>query len=636
MARNRYGVANSFTSSFMQGYSFVDDIQRRNRAEKRLEEEIERQRHRQNIADRRQATLFNQSQEDRDYTLEMRRRLGEASALLADPDVSADALKPYLDIPQVSAFLSGRTTAERADAEMRQDLENVYGLNEQGGVGGQGNEVTQQQQPGGLVAQVAAAAPPGAPPPRMSPGEIQALSFEDPQAAQKQRDAQMAHDREMKNRRERMISETGEVMPQEMTPLEREEEARRKTSSLTESAWNAFADANDPGGDQMRQLPSETLVSQYWEARQTMSDPEKQGNADLRMRPHIAKTIESQRQILDNPEVLPDSLEARNAQRKLSRAMGLAQTIGVHYDPLRSHGVNSQGIPIGRNQVLADNVVNSVGSDPGFPMPPHPGQQAMDINRVNRGTTGRRVSPALAASAFRLYKNGRMTIDQYASVIRTGRLPAAAPEIKAFSPEDNVYATYADGTMVLLQAARKLGDSDSLNYGRNLIGEDGLAQLNKIAGAYDDETDDARGTRLMTSFFDALQGNEQRAAMLGYRLDNVNDTIALFKRWTDLHVLRDAYNDEWFVDGRFNPDFTTDYGTLPEVLLNPEIDQQWARDQGLEVPGSTFLGMGGQAPEVGNVRPRPANFVEMAKKVFPYMENYSPEEIDAVFRGVGR
>jgi hypothetical protein len=98
----------------MRGFSFVEDIGRAQRQEKRLEEELERQRRRQDLADERATTLFTQSQEDRTRALDMQNRMLEATRLLSDPNVDATLLEPYSDIPQVAAVLSGRITDAEA------------------------------------------------------------------------------------------------------------------------------------------------------------------------------------------------------------------------------------------------------------------------------------------------------------------------------------------------------------------------------------------------------------------------------------------------------------------------------------------------------------------------------------------
>jgi hypothetical protein len=616
----------------MRGFSFVDDIQRRNRAERRLEEELTQQRARQNRQDKIAAEERAFVRGERQRVATERERRAEASRILADPNAPDELIEEFADIPEVSAYLAGR----RTDAQTRADLEAaIQGEGPAPGTVSQGNQATQS--PGGLAGQVEAAAVPESPlvtQPHMTQREIQEVSFTDPEQAAAIRDQQeleKAQKIESRNQARLAGLRPNERPP---TPAEKAQAKKESERSIVESAWGAFGDANDPSGDSLRSLPAETLTSQYWEARSAIQDPEVLDNADRRMRPHIQETIQTQTQILTNPEINPNGLEARNATRKLSRAYGLANEIGVSYQPLRAAGVDARGLPIGTNAPLTDSVIASTQDAPGTPLPANPSTLRSDVTLVNRGARGQRVSERLAQAAFRLYKGGRIDLNSYSSLIKTGRLPAAAPEIKQFDPEKDTWAVYPDGRRVLIAPARKLDDSTIA--GRNLISEEGLSQLNRIASAFDTGDDDARGTRMMNSFIGAIEQNEQRASALGYRLDNVNDVISLFNRWTNLHVVRDAYNDEWFADGRVNPDFTNVYGSLDDLLLNPDIDQQFIEDRNLRVPGTTTAGLGGQEPSVQDVRDRAPGFFDAARQSFPEFSNSSDEEIDAAFRAVGR
>lgn len=644
MAKNKYGVANSFSSAFMQGFSFIDDIHRRRRADERLEEELARNRRRQDIADERQSTLFRQSQDDRTSRLTNEQRLREASSLLADPNVSDAELEQYADIPQVSAFLAGR----RKEAEQLEDVSAVFGQQPGGAPAGQppGNQVAQQ--PGGLAAQVEAAAlPANGPQPTMTEAEIQELSFTDPAAAAVIRDEQaVQREREAEGRRQAGEAQTraraAGLRPGEraMTPFEQEEAARQRQeeSEATQATaqWRAFGDVNTAGHDSINSLPSGTLVAQYWDGRSQIDDPQVVADADRRMRPHITNTINETRAVLADPNLDPNSMDARRATRHLQRAMGLAQELNVSYSPLREGGVDSRGLPLnGNNPALTNNAIAAAQSGPGTPIPNSPSRTRADMTVVNRGTRGNRLTERQTQAAFRLYKGGLLPLDSFTHYMQTGRLPSSAPEVKfeQFDPERPVYAN-VNGHLQMVLPPSRISDEE-LNRSRNLFGDEGLSMLNRLASAYDTPDDPQGGTRMIQAFRQAVSFNEKAISGRQMRLNNVNDVERLWRYWTDINVIRDAYNDEVFVDGRINPDFNQVYGDMNEVFMDPRFNQEFIEERNLRVGGTTTAGLGGDEFSVMEVPPRDPALYDRIRREAPEFANATDQEIETVLREQG-
>jgi hypothetical protein len=242
------------------------------------------------------------------------------------------------------------------------------------------------------------------------------------------------------------------------------------------------------------------------------------------------------------------------------------------------------------------------------------------MTMINRGTNGR-ISERFAQAAYRQYKNARINRAEYESLIQTGHLPVDS-KITQTDPTQDTYMTVTmpDGTTSrqLIVPGRNLQDPKDVNTShRNLINDDGLKHVLRLTTAYNTPDYPTRGTDLMNSFIVALSVNEGRARQLGYDLSTINDVGLLFQRWTDLHVVRDAYNDEWMLNGRRSPDFTADYGRLDEALFNELIDDVVETGE-LEIPGtSNALGLGGQSPSLLNLKERDGSVYDKIRRDAP-------------------
>jgi hypothetical protein len=624
--------ANAFVSSFMQGFSFVDDINSRKRREDMLEQRLAEESEARKFQRQRLTQIDAERGADRASRLTKEQRAAEANRLLA-ADASDEELQPFADFPAVGA----RITQRRNDAADQADLGLISrgeGLTGAVGAGVTQDEVPPSADPNGLTGAVQPAPIPGNEfdtPEKLTDRELNELANTDPAGAAQVRDQQRA-DVQTRRDAQNAAGPTGIGGPGAPVTTDAEKAAtkRRAQQDQVNTEWDIFLDINDVAGDALRNLDPNLITAKYFDDRGNINDPQMRDQLDKRMAPHIQTTIGTQQEVLAGVD--PQSPEARNARRKLGEAYGLANEIGVQYEPLRQNGVDARGLPTnGGNQALTDAVVNSVSGAPGMSLPPDPNMTRADQTIINRGTSGR-VSERFSQAAFRQFKNGRINFAQYDSLIRTGRLPQVAPTFEQTDPKKDTWRVDANGNRQLIIPARHVPTQEELeSNSRNLINKDGLAHLNRISGAYDTPDDPVRGTRLVGSFINALAGNERRAMQGGYDLSTVNDVGALYQRWVDLHVLRDAYNDEWFADGRFNPDFTEEYGTLDTALFDPRIDELAAGGE-LEVPGTTTFGLGGDNPGITPTKARDPAVYDAIRQQFPEFAQADDNAIEAAIQ----
>ena len=136
MARDVY-AQNAFANSFMQGFSFVDQIQARKKADARLEQQLKEereekafQRKRQVSADQRLSTVFEQGQQDRTNRLEDEKNAEDGDAfVLANPKATADELAQFPHSP----LARQRIATLNARGEFASAVTEVQGLRNQGG-----------------------------------------------------------------------------------------------------------------------------------------------------------------------------------------------------------------------------------------------------------------------------------------------------------------------------------------------------------------------------------------------------------------------------------------------------------------------------------------------------------------------
>lgn len=626
MATGRERLA--FSSAFLQAFNAVDDAvsrrQRNEMLEKRLDAENkdrEAQRKRVSQLDKERAEDRAIAKLDRDDRLRHTERAREANALLADPEVSDELLAPYSDIPEVSNFMAARAEDANLQAASR-TFHDEINANAQPGVA-PGQQATQQ--PGNqftenVVGAAELPGPSGQPVPIVSEAEINRIADEEGvEAAIPFRDARA---QEMAKKEASLAAgPTGTHSAQSFrggvsapSLPDKEAIAAKQARTDTVGQWQSFVNVNDPTGEPLRQLDSNILTAKYFDDRSNVStelSPDEVKRLDKRMAPHVAKTVETQTRILAASD--PSTPEARNARRKLGEAYGVQQEIFGTYQPLAVAGVDARGLTTnGTNEALTNSAIEQGKAAPGAPYPDNPNRTRADMTMVQRGTKGR-VSEKLAQSAWRLMKGGLINNTEYDHVMRTGRMPTAAPVIKDHDPKKDLIAVHQNGSVSIVMSAR---DPDAaIDAARNTWSDDALKQLNSQASALDDESDDARGTRTLSSFLAATSGYENLLRSKGYDLGNVNDAMILYQRFIDTAVLKDAYDSEWRMNGWFTPDFNTEYGTIWEAMFDKDLDKLDKSD--LEVPGTTSFGFGGEQPGLVPLKPR------------------NPAEIQAVMQATG-
>lgn len=620
--------ANRFASSFIQGFSFVDQINQRNRAQAKLDERLKAEQADREFRKRRLDELDQQRRDDRATTASERERIAiqrerEADARrLFAANAPLDELQEFADLPGFAEAIRAKRLEDISDAERQADFETLFGGQNVGAIDPQ---ATEQPSAEGLSGQVQGAViPPDEFAPefqeRLTDRDLNNLADEDPQAAMQVRDQAEAD-------RQPIVAEgllgTTRTLPITAGEVRKRKEGQQKASAREQinAEWRVILDVTNKAGDEARNLPPTTLTAKYFEDRSNL-DPKTRIAADKRMGPIIGKTIAVQREALQNATT-PG--EVANATRNLSKSYGLANTMGLEYNPLDAAGVDDRGFPIGANQALTDSVMEQTREGPGMAMPSDPRTAAADNAMIKRGVTGNRMSARFSQAAYRRYKDGEINFEQYLSLYTTGKLPVAGPELKSFAPEDEVWASYPDGSQQIIRFPYDPKNRGAA--GRNLFGDEGLAQINRIGEAYNTSDFETRGTDMINSFIGAMEQNEQLAKSFGYDFANVLDTVALFNRWTEIHILRDAFNDEAFFNGDMNPDFTEHFGTLQQALFDRTVDEAVASGE-FEKEGSTLFGFGGDPVEVTPLKPRNPAIYTKIRKQYPEFKDFSDAQLE--------
>lgn len=612
------GTASQFTTSFMRGFSFIDDINQRRLAQEKLDKRLDAE-----IADRkfrrdRLETNDKIRAEDRQFRLDDKAFQEQATAVLAEGvNATDDQLREFARDPRVAQELANRGI----DAQGQQDAELIARSGLQAGVAdpNAAPPVTGEQSNQGLSDQIQGAQIPGdelaidAP---VTKRDLNAIADLDVEEAMAIRDSQPPPPPGLGDGTA-LAGTVGLFDPVAPTAKEKADAKLKGKKAQINREWDEFLDIDNPVGDNLRRTEPSQLTTKYFEDRSNISSVDRRDLLDKRMRPVITQSIATQEQAHNDAE---NPTDLRNAERKLSEAYGLANEISLTYSPLKASGIDDKGYPVGtENQQLQDGMEQAVKEGPGFALPPDPATTQADINMINRGTTGKRINERLAIAAYRQYKNGQLNWAAYSSILQTGRLPAAAPEIVQTKPDQDTWAVYPNGRRVLLQPARDF-KKDSLG-GRNTLDDDALAHLNRIVSAYNTPDARQRGTQLVGTFINALSGNEQKATDAGYDLSNLLDVQSLWTRFNQIYVVRDAYDDEWFHNGEWQPDFTTNFGTIDEALFNREVDL---------IDRKSIANFFGDASELTSLKGRDPGFFDRVRRGAPENRGRSDAEIEAI------
>jgi len=625
MANSR-GVA-SFTNSFIQGFSFVDQINARKRQDVRLEERLAEEREFRNFQRGRLEQSDIEHGEDRaedkltreeDRALKQRTR--QARLIFSKGvDATDEELAEFADID----FIAEMRNQRARDRQTQTDFELIHGDVFSGP--GEGADPIVNPDP---AAQVPVAEPAG---PTLDP--LQA-PVEEPEGI------------EQKAARIRQLHGGGGAgtlpnagaagFPEDLvgkTPREIENERREFERGSVNAQWETFSDPNNQSGNALRELNPNILVAKYFDDRGNL-DTKTRNAADKAMREPLNATIAAQTII--HTDAPPGSREQRNAQRKLSEAYSLGNEIGFSFSPSDAAGVDDRGMPVGGNEVLSQSVFEQAQAGPGSPLPASPSSQRADATLINRPVRGKRISKRKLDAAYRQWKGGHIDTAQYAFYRNQGRLPTPPgekPEITKLGPKDSLYATWipTDGGPAksqLLVPARE-GGIDS----RNPVEGDALKHLTEIAKALNTTDDPSRGFRIQTEFLGILGENEQKAILAGYDYSNLTDVALLWQRFVNLGVVRDAVNDEWRFMGSITATFHSKYGSLADALFNRSLDDKEKFDR--EELSSTLtsihrgiFGLGDPAPPLQPLKARPQATYDNIRRSAPGFANASNEEIE--------
>lgn len=402
---------------------------------------------------------------------------------------------------------------------------------------------------------------------------------------------------------------------------------------LTRDTWSAALDINNPTGDQFRSLPPSQQIGQYYRDRSALL-PEQRANGDRLMYPHVQRTIDESKDVLANPATDPRGLDAANARRKLKESYALIKA-RKEFKPLEANGVNSNGLPVnGRNSKLTDTVIESSLSQPGPGTPGTHNQVAAEDRVLERGPQNGRVSSAFASAAWRKYNRKEITLPEFESLMRTGRMPSGITYETASYPAGQDVWSLAKGPNGEILARERIikGDDPKRTKSqeeklRNYFedsGEEVILRLSEDLAARMGE--EGNGSRYYIEFADILGENEIAARMNGYDYGNPLDIASLWKRYESLNIISDAIDDEVIFKGVLGNSFEEEYKRSIGEALFLHIPKEDLEE--LEIPGTTTLGMGGESPVLRAAKTRDPMYYEAMRNEFPAFQGLSDGEIE--------
>ena len=654
MAYNRYGVANSFTSAFMRGYGFIDDIQRRNRQEKRLEEELERTRARQDRADEIRDEIHGFTLEDREMLADLRQRGKAARALMASPEPNLEMLqKEYSDIPGVLEFIQkeqfrteGQQFAEQAfagDPSFQSRVQQAAAA-AQGQGGGVAQDATPPPEDDNTM-RVTGGGTRGIDPIPTTPDRIPDKPAHITQTELKNRvlngemsEEEAAAVRDEQNK-DRLARGFDPILDRARLSKERAKKAEELGKAKSQVEWAndvaaAFADINNVDGDELRAWEPSRAVAWYHDNRESLTT-ENQVAMDKMMESRVRTTLETAFEIIDNPDVEIGGAAFRAAQRQAGQALGIAQAMATERDAPAIAGVDSRGVPRNNTQ-LVDATVEAAGQGRPQPLPSHPAKVQMDMLVANRAQKGAKLSKAYTDAAYGMLSRGMIDIGLYSQMLNTGAplgtLMAARGMKMQYTQTDPskdtwMQVTMPDGTVQrkLVIPARKVPSQKDLEaQARNLLHGDALKSLTSYASTYNTKDDPDRGTRTVASFMADMAANETAARSAGYDFGNILDVNSLYQRWMDFHVLEKAYDRQLSVEWGFAPTFSQQYGSVDSRLFDRSLDYQKIIDEeGLETPG-------GNPIRITPLKPLSGAQISALQQL-PGMEGMSPAQIQEIY-----
>jgi len=632
---------------FMQGYSFIDNIQSRKRNEQRLEERLEQDRLEREYQRGRERTRDAQVLQDRGISAEiraenqrrydaedlvreqernrvatLRERTGKANEIIAEVHANnADPrmLDEYDDLDVVKEYKMARFTQEQKRADIQGYLENYEGEEPpaEEGLSQQFEadplpEARLEQEPFPIEEQG----------PALTPDELNKLADEDPAGAMALRDKQLAAANDPRTPAEK----SRELNDKTKSWYDRNELLRAKRDDLN-NTWAAAFDINDPSGEPMRRLAPEQQVGAYYDARADL-DPELQARGDKRMAPHVRRTIQSQTEIFAKTQ--PGTTEHRNAKRRLTEGYTLANAMSIEYSPVRLAGVDDRGLPP-NNEVLVDSVIDQARQGPVGATGREPNAVRADITMMNRPNKGKRLSQRKADGAYRLMMDQTISFADFEYYMRNnGQHRPFVGKISPRNPRMDYYQENQDGSQTLIQAARD-PDKDSQD-GRNKLTAEGRRQVERNFSVLNTDEYPDRGLHTENSFYRMLAHTEQRAINAGYDYGNPLDMASLSKRFLDFNVIIPAYNSEVRTDDEWFPSFSNNYNA------SGPYDYMFNRDtENIDIdeisPGIQMFGA--DALPLEPLKARPDWFYDNVRRSEPGLENASDAQIEEMARAEG-
>lgn len=655
-----YRPANAFMQGFQQGYGFVDDIYARKRAEARLDQRLREERNQRTWQRERIGAIDAQQQVDRERRRqtedELRSRqlqYDEANKALAsvrpgDYNGAIQALGPYAHLPEVSSKI-----AEIRDAQQQQTDDRMIaeaGATDPGlaagaaGIAGGG----QQQAPAGpadpgarmradgSVVYPNAPTPPGDPiaaqAQQLSTEQLEQIAMTNPQEAARIRDEQTARNEQFRSPDQPRLSATGGGLPRYTSEREQQITKARDQRELTRQNWSAQLDINDSSGDLFRSRPPSQQVSAYFNDRSALSK-EQQAQGDKMLSGQIDAVIAENKAIVSAPDVDTNSREYKAAKRKLNEAYGLVNARNG-YKPLAANGVSAQGLPVGRNRALTDAVLEGSQAQPGNPAPATTAQARAEDRVLERGPQNGRITEAFASAAWRKYKRGQITWPEYESLIRTGRLPTTGEtDFKQYDPKDGPVWAITKRIDGSYSWKKIIEGQEDLEYQaarlRNLIEGDAKGSIDKWGEDLAEELGTGKnGSKYTQEFFAMLGTHEAQARARGYDYGNLADVASLWKRYSQLHTISQAIDEELVYRGQYDTSFEETYGlTIEDALFTPldrtDLDE-------LEAHDSTFMGMGGDPVQLNRLKSYDPGLLSAIRRDYPQYRDLSDQELEAI------
>lgn len=582
----------------MSGYGFVDNIQARKRQEKRLEEELARRNARQARMDDIVYEDQRFQREDRQRLANFRERGREAAAIMASPNPNLEVLgKDYSDIPGVLDFIEKGRLQGHLETGFAGDPN--YQAPAAGGLANQAQAAADPNAPGTMTVnaqdQTMGVAPVAPEAGAMTPDLVNSDLTADQINEQVQTGAisEAEGRRLFKIREQNALFQPFDSAQRALNKNERDRRRRAQkkageTISAVDNIAEAFVDLGDNDGDVYRDWSPGQATEWYHDNRENVSDPVVRQKLDSLMEDRVLSNMEASRAIMLDDNIDTASSEFRNAERKFAESLGLADAMAIERNPAELVGADSRGVSR-RNTAMVEGMITEAGKGRQTMAPGSPDRHRANMTIALRGNNSTRIGKKYQNAAYGLLANGVIDINTYATMMRSGAplgqiLASQGIDSKIVqgSPDKDTFIEYKDpvtGLMrrdLIIPARKVLSASEMEERYRNTWGGDAVNHLyNHVAKTMNTENEPKRGERLVNTFLADLAGHEATARANGYSFQNRNDAMLLFRRYSDMHVMRDVYNrevsDSWWRD---KPTFSQAYGNIETRIFDRNFDQQ--------------------------------------------------------------